>query len=188
MRSSRGFTLVEVMVVVAVVAILAGLGTWQMQRQLPRYRANAAAGKLVLDIRKAISIAARTNRPVTLTVNPSGCAPGYVLATSDAVYERVCLEADYKGVEFRGGIAENISCAQESGLSYPPITACSLCTDGASIRFLPNGEVLTNSGQDESVVFGPKNDSRAFDAAVGIRNGTGKARTYKRVGGGWDCP
>ena len=189
MRSPRGFTLVEVIVVFALVAILAGLGTWQMNRLRPRYRANAAANQLVMDVRKASAIAVRTNRPVILTVNPAGCAPGYVIASSEATYEKVCFATEYAGVVYRvdeGGI----SCPRESALNYPPLPACSLCSvdEEKTFRFLPNGEVITPSGGDESIVIGPRDDSTSFDRAVGVRNATGKARVYTRVGDGWDCP
>jgi len=189
MRDARGFTLIEVMVVVALLAILAGLGTWQMQKQLLRYRANTAAGRLVLDVRKASTIALRTNRPVTLTVNPEGCSPGYVIASSNDTYERVCFDVEYKGVVFSDSSEVNLSCDQEEGLNYPEIPVCSLCTGTHAIRFLPNGEVITPSAADESLVLHPVGESASFDRAVGIRNVTGKARAYKpdHAGSGWEC-
>jgi len=189
MRKVRGFTLIEAMTVVALVAILAGIGSWQIGKQLPRYRTNSAATKLVLDVRNAASIAARTNRPVTLTVNQPGCTPGYVVAQSGAEYIRVCFANEYQGVEFRDGTGDpDITCTDEAELTYPPIHACTLCTGAQVIRFLPNGQVITPSGADESIVIGPRGDSAVFDRAVGIRNLTGKARSYKRAGSGWECP
>lgn len=189
MRDARGFTLIEVIVVVALVAILAGLGSWQMQKQLLRYRPNAAAGRLVLDVRKAGTIASRTNRPVTLTVNPDGCSPGYMITGSSETYERVCFAADYKGVVFSDSSEVDLSCDQEKSLNYPEIPVCSLCTGTHVIRFLPNGEVITPSGDDVSLVLHPDGESASFDRAVGIRNVTGKARAYKRdrAGSGWEC-
>lgn len=188
MRTPKGFTLIEIISTLAIVGILVSITAWQMNVQIPRYRTNSVAGRMVLDVRKASAIASRTNRPVTLTVNPDGCSPGYTVEQGTTPYERVCFADDYRGVVFHPDRSSKVECEAEAELNFDPIPGCSMCTGTHSIRFLPTGEVRTPSGGDESLILGPRDDIASADRAVGIRNVTGRVRAYRPKGAGWDCP
>jgi len=191
--SSRGFTLIELMSAMSITAILAGMATWQVQRTLPAYRAADAAAHFIGDIRNASSIAARINEPVRLTVSTDGeggCKTSWVLSATrdDRVFDRVCLESEYPGVTLVPDHGE-IACQEETERGIPPLPTCSLC-EGGSVLFLPSGEARAATGEPpgDSLVFAPANDPKRNLRAVGVRTGSGRARTYRENGGTWICP
>ena len=76
----RGFTLLELVIVVAILGILAAIGWANMQTSVPRYRLIRAAKKLQSDILSMRSLAVRSNRQTKITFLSSG---GNCLDTSN---------------------------------------------------------------------------------------------------------
>jgi prepilin-type N-terminal cleavage/methylation domain-containing protein len=195
---SRGFTLVELAVILAILGILSGLAAWQVSALLPGYRVGHAARRFLADVRFAPSIAARTNEPVHLVVDPaSDCGPSWTLVTGASpesptrVLDRICLDAEAPGVAMaNGGVTHDVGCPQTLG---PDLPNCSLCEKGARLTFYPTGEtVAVKDGAEidgHSIVFTPRASPTARDTlAVGIRAGTGDARLFRPHGDGWECP
>ncbi len=184
---ARGFTILELMTTLAVLAVLLGVAVWSMQTFIVGNRVSAAARELLARTRAAATIAARTNTPARLVfvTTGSGCLPRYELRTAAATYETVCLATEYPGVELRTGGAE-VKCGTETGLPN-----CSLCAAGGTITYYPSGEVTTSvaGGAGDSIVFGVRGDSSAArTVAVGIRNVSGFSRFYRPSGSAWECP
>ena len=71
MRSAHGFTLVEIMIVLALLGIISALGIWQMVPALEHEKVRGAAGILIGDLQYAQMISARQRQPVAVIVNPS---------------------------------------------------------------------------------------------------------------------
>ncbi|AKU91713.1 pilus assembly FimT family protein [Vulgatibacter incomptus] len=180
----HGFTLIELALVITIVGILLGVSTWAIQSTLPGYRAAGAAARFRGAVRSASAIAARTNRPVRLTVVTGGsgaCASSYSIADVGAagrVFDTACFET---GI-LLGPNAIALGCQGEAALP-----ACSLCAGGA-ITFLPSGEVQTSALTGDSLVFVPREGPTRNIRAVGVRSGLGMTRTYRREGNGWVCP
>ena len=64
--SSRGFTLVETMMVIVVVALMLGIALPRFREQRQRYALDTAAHQLAGDLRRAQIEAIKRNQPVTL--------------------------------------------------------------------------------------------------------------------------
>lgn len=70
--SARGFTLVELMVVLTILALLAAAMPVALNRFIPARRTVAAADKLVADVRRMQSEAASSGSPARMTLTTSG--------------------------------------------------------------------------------------------------------------------
>lgn len=68
--SQKGFSLTEVMIVMAVTVILSGLASVSFMSQLPHHRLNNAARDLVSDLRWARQLALAERRPVSVVLDP----------------------------------------------------------------------------------------------------------------------
>ena len=210
MRShARGFTLVEVMVTLAVAAILLGVSVWQVSATLPGYRANAAARWVLMKSRQAAAIAARVNRPVQLRVDTTGaaaCNPSITIQDEPptggtvTVYDRLCLNVEYPGVAIgTGGVTEGVTCPVEEEAGASELPNCSLCAGAPDptnltniVRFLPSGEtaVGTATPAGATIAFTSAASPSARDTvAVGIRNLSGRSRVYRpnAAGTAWEC-
>lgn len=71
MKNFRGFTLVELMIVVAIVGILGLMGGLTTIKALPGYQLKKAAREMVTSLRQARSMAIKLNRSITVTFNVS---------------------------------------------------------------------------------------------------------------------
>lgn len=70
-RWSRGYTLVELAVVIAVMGILMSVAYWRMGPGLMQARVNRAAWTVAADLQYAQLVAARQRRPVVVIVTPA---------------------------------------------------------------------------------------------------------------------
>lgn len=68
-HSQKGFSLIEVMIVMAVTVILSGLASVSFISQLPHHRLNGAARDLVSDLRWARQLALAERRPVSVILD-----------------------------------------------------------------------------------------------------------------------
>lgn len=87
----RGFTVVELVTVVAVFSVLAAVALPLIHASLPRYRLRAAARELVIDFKRARAEAVRRNRDVLIrfTAAAAGAGGEYALCI-DANHNNVC--------------------------------------------------------------------------------------------------
>jgi type II secretion system protein H len=75
----QGFTLLELMVVMAILVMIAAVFPFALDRAMPSRRVSTTAERLVTTVQEAQSASLRTGRPVTVALN------GHGLVTQDAV-------------------------------------------------------------------------------------------------------
>lgn len=80
-RLLKGFTLIEMMVTVAVLAIILGIGVPSFQTLIERNRVSTATNKLFSALTTARSEAIRLGQNVSLTPASAGWAAGWTIAS-----------------------------------------------------------------------------------------------------------
>ena len=85
----RGFTLIELMVALAVGSVLVGLAVPSFFESTARARLQGVINELAIDLQYARSEAVRERAPVTLTVNASGTR--YAIANATSTLKAVTL-------------------------------------------------------------------------------------------------
>lgn len=101
----RGLTLLELMIAIAVLAVLSTLALPSMGRQLERHRLQAAAEALAADLAEARFEAARRGQALHLDVHPATpwcwavtTAPGCHCGTPQVCQLRAVRAEDHRGV------------------------------------------------------------------------------------------
>ncbi len=110
---SSGFTLIEVMVVVAVLAILLGIAAPSFQSMLDKRRLIGAAEQLYADLQYARSEAIKRNASVTVSFSPgtnwcygialAACACGVAGSCQLDGVDKVVSSGDFRGVSLPPG-------------------------------------------------------------------------------------
>lgn len=90
LKRQTGFTLIEAMVVISILAILAGLGTPAFREMIASQRVKNAASDLLSDMMLARSEAIRRNTPVTISAIDSSWSSGWtiVVGTAETIKQR----------------------------------------------------------------------------------------------------
>lgn len=70
MKTHKGFTLIELMVVIAILGVIAAISTPNIVRALPKYRLQRAARDLTTRIRLARSMAIKSGSDITIQIDP----------------------------------------------------------------------------------------------------------------------
>lgn len=76
-RPARGFTLLEMMIVIAIIGIVAAVGLPSFRYLTSTNRVKSASTELYLALIRARNEAVKRNRPVSLSKNPAGWQAGW---------------------------------------------------------------------------------------------------------------
>ncbi len=133
-QQNSGFTLVELMVTVAVLAVLLGIGIPSFQGTLDKRRIIGAAEQIYADLQYARSEAIRRNATVRVSfqTGTNWCYGITTLASCncntanncqlDGV-EKVVAGADFRNVTLSTGGVTNVAFAPQRGTTANPMTA-----------------------------------------------------------------
>ncbi len=186
MRGTGAFTLLELTVALAVVAVATAVGLPRILANLPTYRVNAAARHLVADFRLAKTLAVERGVPVLVAFTPA--AQGYRVAYDhdgddrltvppDEVLKAVTVPLAYPGI----GLAA-YGAGTSPGGDPLPADGVSFFEDVA--RFSPSGGALAGAVYLTPTADQPSRSLRERGITVTVT--TGRARVYRWTGTGWE--
>jgi len=116
-----GFTLVELMIAIGVIAILAAIAVPGVISWLPNYRLKAAAMDLVSNMQKARMEAVRGNKDVVVTFD-SSVNPGFYSFNTDRGVNKIDFSSYGSSVDYgTGNAASNWNgdnCTQADSITY----------------------------------------------------------------------
>lgn len=100
MKQTKGFTMIELIVTLAVLAILIGIAIPSYNSLMPRYRLSGAARQVATDLMKARMQAVKLSTNVTVTFN--GTTDSYTISNTSSggsYNETFNIKTRYSGVE-----------------------------------------------------------------------------------------
>ena len=173
--NKKGFSLTELMIVIAIIGIIGMITAPNMVTGLPKYRVKNAAKAIASKLRKARSIAVKKHRDVPLVFDTANNRysvdgvwfPGQNQSLSDYYGSGVC---------FGGGKATKAATVSEGSI---PADAVSF--SGNSVTFNSRG---ISKGLGVGYVYLTNNRGDAY--AVGVRNSAGAIVVRHWTGGDWE--
>ncbi len=167
MERSKGFTLVELMMVVAVIGIVAVVGAFNALEVMPRYQLHSAARDFAGYLRSARKKAIQEKRNAEVVFDIAG---NTYSIDGRAVPDRGMLQKRYGGVCFGFGRATRSAASTSSKLPSSPVTF-----QGNPRRVIFNQSGLSNAG---TVYFANRKGDCC--AVVVSTSGRIRLRTWKR--------
>jgi len=189
-NNSKGFTLIELMVLVAIIGILAGLATSYLQNS--RIRLRSAARGIVNQVQNARFKALETGESWAVQFDNSETPSYRVLSnigadgkwnTADDTEHRIVYLEYYPGIHFGSGQGAAPKDYGEADIS-----------DGMSAyenRFIFNADGTTGYPDDEDkksqgVVYLKTGTDLGETFAVGMVSAAGMIKTWINYGSGWE--
>ncbi|MDR0356417.1 MAG: prepilin-type N-terminal cleavage/methylation domain-containing protein [Deltaproteobacteria bacterium] len=164
-RRDRGFSLFELLTVIAVIALLTALCLPSFKTLIPSSRVNADAQKLASMMRQARTKAANAQKPVRLSIN---CVDHFNLSEKKACQARLDIAVFTEGVlsswnRLPGppiNLYERVSVKAVDG-SDNPIVGSRLNDDLVWFVFTPSSRVFTSFGPpvNLAIFYGEKSDA-----------------------------
>ncbi|MFV2081347.1 MAG: Tfp pilus assembly protein FimT/FimU [bacterium] len=206
--SESGVTIIELMLVVAIIGIITAVGTYNFLAELPAYRLRGAVNKVAASVQLVKMRAIAKNRNAWIVVNPSNnFFTGFVDEDADSAIDAPgeYTEMGMDMPDTFGGVPgfllpEDVSFGWPSsyGGTGPDGVSPGGDTDGVfvagtgmsgknNIGFRPTGlpvvDLAAIQNPTESVIIFLKNTrEQGFAISIGI---TGRVKTYKWSGGSW---
>lgn len=160
-HNKNGFTLIELMIVICLIAIITGFAVPSLLRAIPGIALKSAANDLASDMRYARSLAVKNQETVRVSFNP---AAGLYQIFSSTVNKTVNLGDSRGGIRFGAGVATNAA-----NQDADPFDA-----DFDFVSFLGNDVVFWRNGmcnKNGYVYLCNENNDVAYAAGLSSRAG-----------------
>jgi type IV fimbrial biogenesis protein FimT len=163
-KNSKGFSLVELMVVLAIIVIIGVISAPNIVTGIPKYRIKAAAQDITSQLRRARAVAVRENRTVTIVFDN---AQDHYLADGRRFPHSGTLSDSYgSGVAYGFGSAGN-NAIDGGGLPGSPVDFA-----GSPGQVAFNSQGLANPG----AVYVTNNRQQAYCVVVTAAGGISMMR------------
>lgn len=183
MRPERGLTLVELLVALALLALIGAIGVPYLLAALPGFRVSAATRQVLGDLRLARTLSVERGLDVLVSFHQPAAdqyrlafdtyppPPGndHALTPQDEAIKTVVLAERYRGIR----LSSTDPAAPPDGVSFGANVAI-FTSDGRS----SSGAVYLQPGGD----YGVRTDR---DRKITVRGATGRAKAYVWEGTGW---
>lgn len=149
-KNKGGFSLVEMMVTIAIIAVISVIGVPALNAYIPRYKVDSASKVLASEMQLARMRATAKNLPQVVTVDP---------ATQSVVLSQINADATVTTLStltFEGGGNANPTFP---GISIGRISGTGIVTDSPT------------SNTTEAVTFGVPGGSEVFNSVTFLQNG-----------------
>lgn len=171
--NQKGFSLVELMVVIAIIGIVCAFGSANLVAGLPKYRIKKAATDLSAKMRKARSIAVKKRRTISVIFDVGN---GRYRIDGVDFPEGSSLTQHYSsGVRFGFGDATG-NCADDLGPESGAVSFTNTRLSFNSVGIINNN----NTG----FIYLENNQGKAY--AVGVRSPTGTILVRHWTGAAWE--
>lgn len=193
-RPERGFSLIETVIVLAIILIIAAYAMLQTTGSMSNYKANAAMYTVSSQMRVARQLAISQRRYLQITFNTGVNPPTITYAFATGANFGTAANSGYEGPPVTMPLPAQTSFVVESGVPDTPMGfgTCSggpICIGGtsggpASMYFTPTGQFVDQSlstTQNGTLFIGVPNQP-ATARAVTIMGGTGRVRPYIFIG------
>ncbi|MBI9083945.1 MAG: prepilin-type N-terminal cleavage/methylation domain-containing protein [Desulfobacterales bacterium] len=179
-HGSHGFSLVELMVVIAIAGVVMAVSVPAYLSYLPRIRLREAAREIGSDMQYIKVQAIKTNTTTAVLFNPAGT---YQVITDSGeaagsenwtdggeVVRKTVTLSDFKGVSY-GSTASTL----RPGDTITPVSG---------VTFNNNVVMFTNRATSNSGTVYIRNE-KGDTMAVGVTAASGRVKTWYNYGGGW---
>ncbi len=165
MRNKSGFTLVEILIVIVIMAVMMGFGFNYITGWLPGFRVRAAARDVYSNLQSARMTAIKRHQRCAVTFKNSGTNDGYFIFFDDDgdlqydTGEEILRQVNFS--EYKGDAVYN-SAQTGNGVSFTNNT----------VTFLPNGLIdITQGAATGTVYLQTANGDRQWEVSVSPAGG-----------------
>jgi prepilin-type N-terminal cleavage/methylation domain-containing protein len=173
LKKQKGFSLVELMIVIGIIGIIIAISTPNIVTGLPKYRVKSAARDLTSKIRKARSIAVKEHRNITIVF--------------DTANNRYSIDGKWFPVEKDGNV-RSLASRYGSGVSFGFGNATNNVPGtgtGDPVSFSADQVTFSVQALSNKLGYVYLTNNRGDAYAVGIRNLAGSIALRHWTGSAW---